>query len=97
MLIPQSTRKLYTLGIVNITMRVKVTRNFQITIPAEVRSKLGIKEGDYVLVELDEQEGVILVRPHRKKWTTLKLGRELSPEEIEEITREALDEAAGCS
>jgi len=78
-------------------MRVKVTRNFQITIPAVVRSKLGIKEGDYVEIELDEREGVILVRPYRRKWTTLKLGRELSPEKIDEIVRETLDEAAGRS
>ena len=78
-------------------MRVRVTRNFQITIPAVVRSKLGIKEGDYVEVELDEREGVILVRPYRRKWTTLKLGRELSPEKIDEIVRETLDEAAGRS
>ena len=78
-------------------MRVKVTRNFQITIPAVVRSKLGIKEGDYVEVELDEREGVILVRPYRRRWTTLKLGRELSPEKIDEIVRETLDEAAGRS
>jgi len=78
-------------------MRVRVTRNFQITIPAVVRSKLGIKEGDYVEVELDEREGVILVRPYRRKWTTLKLGRELSPERIDEIVRETLDEAAGRS
>jgi AbrB family looped-hinge helix DNA binding protein len=62
-----------------------------------VRSKLGIKEGDYVEVELDEREGVILVRPYRRRWTTLKLGRELSPEEIEQIAKEALDEAAGRS
>uniref|UniRef100_A0A7J3X6E7 AbrB/MazE/SpoVT family DNA-binding domain-containing protein n=1 Tax=Thermofilum pendens TaxID=2269 RepID=A0A7J3X6E7_THEPE len=75
-------------------MRVKVTRNFQITIPAEVRSKLGIKEGDYVEVELDEREGVILVKPYRRKWTTLRLGRKLTPEEIEEVIREALNEAA---
>jgi AbrB family looped-hinge helix DNA binding protein len=78
-------------------MRVRVTRNFQITIPAVVRSKLGIKEGDYVEVELDEREGVILVRPYRRRWTTLKLGRELSPEEIEQTAKEALDEAAGRS
>jgi len=77
-------------------MRVKVTRNFQITIPVEVRSKLGIKEGDYVEVELDEREGVILVKPYRRRWTTLKLGRRLTPEEIDEVVREALDEAAGC-
>jgi AbrB family looped-hinge helix DNA binding protein len=29
-------------------MKVKVTRNFQIAIPAEVREKLDIKEGDLI-------------------------------------------------
>jgi len=37
------------------------------------------------------------VKPYRRKWITLRLGRELSPEEIREIAMEALDEAAGCS
>lgn len=31
--------------------RVKVTRNYQVTIPEDVRKKLGIAEGDYVLIE----------------------------------------------
>jgi len=30
---------------------VKVTRNYQVTIPEDVRKKLGIEEGDYVLIE----------------------------------------------
>jgi AbrB family looped-hinge helix DNA binding protein len=34
---------------------VKVTRRGQTTIPAELRQKLGIKEGDKLMVELTEQ------------------------------------------
>jgi len=30
---------------------VKVTRNYQITIPESVRKELGVKEGDYVSIE----------------------------------------------
>jgi len=75
-------------------MKVKVTRHFQITIPAEMREKLEIKEGDYVEVMLDEHEGAIIVKPYRRRWTTLKLGRRLTPEEIEEIVREATNEVA---
>ncbi|RLF02812.1 MAG: AbrB/MazE/SpoVT family DNA-binding domain-containing protein [Thermoprotei archaeon] len=37
---------------------VKVTRNYQITVPATVREKLGIKEGDLVRIVYDESEGV---------------------------------------
>jgi len=73
-------------------MRVKVTRNFQITIPAEIRSKLDIREGDYVDITLNEKEGVIIIRPYRRRWTTLKLGRNLTPDEIEELIRETGNE-----
>jgi AbrB family looped-hinge helix DNA binding protein len=73
-------------------MRVKVTRNFQITIPAEIRSKLGIREGDYVDITLNEKEGVIIIRPYRRRWTTLRLGRNLTPDEIEELIRETGNE-----
>jgi len=31
--------------------KVKVTRNYQITIPQDVRKKMGIEEGDYVSIE----------------------------------------------
>jgi len=75
-------------------MKVKVTRNFQITIPAEIREKLGIREGDYVEVTLSERENAIIVKPYRRKWTTLRLGRRLTPEEVEEIVREAVNEVA---
>jgi len=34
---------------------VKVTRRGQTTIPAEIRHKLGIKEGDQLLVEATEK------------------------------------------
>jgi len=31
--------------------KVKVTRNYQVTIPEDIRKKLGIEEGDYVSIE----------------------------------------------
>ena len=40
---------------------IKVTRNGQITIPAEIRRELGIREGDYMEVTL--KEGVIVISP----------------------------------
>jgi len=40
--------------------KVKVTRNYQVTIPEDVRKKLGIEEGDYVSIEtLGEKLAVI--------------------------------------
>ena len=43
---------------------VKVTRRGQTTIPAELREKLGIKEGDELMVEATSKG--LLFRPIRK-------------------------------
>jgi len=43
---------------------VKVTRRGQTTIPAELRQKLGIKEGDELMVEATEQG--LLFKPIRR-------------------------------
>jgi len=72
---------------------VKVTRNYQITIPATIREKIGIREGDYVEIIYDEKENVIKITPFRRKRLTIKLGRDVSVEEIEEAVEEFLNEA----
>ncbi|RLF12015.1 MAG: AbrB family transcriptional regulator [Thermoprotei archaeon] len=71
---------------------VKVTRNSQVTIPAPIRSKLGIKEGDVVRVVYDEGDGFIRIVPLKRRRTTIKVGRRISVEEIEEAVEEALNE-----
>ncbi len=72
---------------------VKVTRNFQVTIPVNVRTKAGIREGDFVEVSYDEREGVIKISPIRRKRLTIRIGRSISVEEMERAVEEALDEA----
>ncbi len=72
---------------------VKVTRNYQVTIPAGVRERAGIREGDLVEVSYDEREGVVKIAPVRRKRLTIRLGRSISVEEIEKAVEEALDEA----
>jgi AbrB family looped-hinge helix DNA binding protein len=72
---------------------VKVTRNYQVTIPAVVRVKAGIREGDLVKVVYDEVEGVIKIVPLRRKRLTLRAGRRISVEEMEETVEEMLVEA----
>jgi len=72
---------------------VKVTRNYQVTIPAAVRTKANIREGDLVEVLYDEDEGVIKIIPVRRKRLTIRLGRRITVEEIEEAIEELLDEA----
>ncbi|MQL54216.1 AbrB/MazE/SpoVT family DNA-binding domain-containing protein [Acidianus ambivalens] len=72
-------------------MKIKVTSNFQITIPLEVREKLGIKEGDFVDSTLDEKEGIIIVKPYRRKWTTVRFNRTITQEDIDNSIEEALN------
>ena len=62
--------------------RVRVTRNYQITIPASVRNKIGIKEGDILEVYLNGDE--IVLRKAKNERPRIRLGRSLSPEDIEE-------------
>lgn len=70
---------------------MKVTRNFQITIPSEIRNKLNIKEGEFLDVSLDGKEEVIIVRSYRRRWTTVKLNRRIDQEDIDRATKEAID------
>ena len=62
----------------------KINRNYQVTIPKEVREKAKIERGDSVLVEYNEVEGLVVVKPplrgKRKMW---KLGSRLTVAEIE--------------
>ncbi|MEM0092315.1 MAG: AbrB/MazE/SpoVT family DNA-binding domain-containing protein [Saccharolobus sp.] len=41
---------------------VKVSRNYQVTIPSKIRQKFQIKEGDLVKVVYDEKEGVVKIQ-----------------------------------
>jgi AbrB family looped-hinge helix DNA binding protein len=53
----------------------KVNSNYQVTIPKEVREKARISKGDSVLVEYDEEEAVVRVKPPvRSKRRTFRLG-----------------------
>jgi antitoxin PrlF len=62
----------------------KVNRNYQMTIPRDVRRKAKIDRGDTVMVEYDEEAGLVVVRPPlRGKRKTWSLGRRLTVEEIE--------------
>ena len=44
-------------------METTATTKGQIVIPAEMRRKLGIKEGTRILLELDENAGLIVLKP----------------------------------
>ncbi|NJE62582.1 AbrB/MazE/SpoVT family DNA-binding domain-containing protein [Thermococcus sp. 21S7] len=72
----------------------KVTRNYQITIPAEIRKALGIKEGELLEVHLEGDK--IVIQRLRRERKRLKLGRNLAPEEIEKSIEEGMRECMGC-
>ncbi len=62
----------------------KVNRNYQVTIPKDVRQKARIDRGDTVMVEYNEDQGNILVSPPRRgKRKTWILGKRLGMKEIE--------------
>ncbi len=66
-------------------MKVKVTRNYQISIPAEIRRSANIKLGDILEVRYDEKRKEIIIRKVEDRRKTLKIGRKLTPEEIESL------------
>jgi AbrB family looped-hinge helix DNA binding protein len=71
--------------------RVKVTRSFQVTIPREVRVALGIRVGDYLRVYLDDKGRIVMEKISASR-KTLKAGRLLTPEEIDELVAKGLGE-----
>jgi AbrB family looped-hinge helix DNA binding protein len=42
---------------------VKITRNFQVSIPKQVREALGLEEGDFI--EVEERDGAIVMLPKK--------------------------------
>jgi len=72
-------------------MKVKVTRNYQITIPAEIRRKLNLKLGDILDVSYDEERNEIIIRKVLELRKTFKAGRKLTSEEIEDPIKRGLE------
>jgi AbrB family looped-hinge helix DNA binding protein len=64
---------------------VGVKRKGQVTLPAELRSKLGIEEG--AILEIKEEEGTIMLKPTPR----LEAGKSVGEEEYKKIIHE-LDE-----
>ncbi|GAB6945746.1 AbrB/MazE/SpoVT family DNA-binding domain-containing protein [Vulcanisaeta sp. JCM 14467] len=70
----------------------KITRNYQITIPASIRRKLGLKIGDVLIVRLEGDK--IILEPKRQSITEIRmrLGRTIDWRYVEETIREAINE-----
>jgi len=62
----------------------KVTRNYQVTIPADVRTKAAVGRGDVLQIEYEESSGTIRLLPPRKgERKTTRLGRKIGLKDIE--------------
>lgn len=68
----------------------KLTRNFQLTIPAEIRKSLGLDIGDYV--EIEKEDDKIVLKKVKNERKTIKLGKDLDVEQIEEEIEMGMEE-----
>jgi len=70
--------------------RVKVTRNYQVTIPASIRNRLGIHEED--ILEFHVEDDKIIIKKVSSVRPRIRLGRRLTVEEIERDIERGFDE-----
>lgn len=75
-----------------------ITSKGQVTVPAEIRRRLGLKQGDRVAFVLTDQGGVELQHPRFPDVASLQgaagmLGRPLTWEEIEQTVADERAEA----
>ena len=55
--------------------KMRLTDKGRVVIPSEMRTKLGIKTGTRILVELDERAGRIIMRPITRDFVHSLRGR----------------------
>lgn len=72
---------------------VKVTRHRQVTIPAHIARTVGIREGDMLSVESEDER--IVLRKSTHELPRFRLGRKITEEEIERMIEESIAEIAG--
>ena len=72
----------------------KVTRNYQVTIPVEVRNRAAISEGDVLIVEYDEVSGAVRLLPPKKgPRKVARLGRKIGLRDIEDAIAAGMRES----
>jgi antitoxin PrlF len=75
-------------------LKAKVTSKGQLTIPKEVRQALGVREGDSLLFEVDEDDEQVRVRVERKPVSfadyegAWREGKGMNLKEVNEYMRE---------
>jgi len=73
--------------------RTKVTRNRQVTIPAEIANLAHITEGDILNVELVGQS--IMMKKAKDELPIIRIGRRVSDSEIERLISKAAEDISG--
>lgn len=64
----------------------RVNKHYQVAIPADVRRRGSIDQGDLLLVDYDEQSGTImLVQPKKLTRKRTELGRKIVLEDIKGV------------
>ena len=58
----------------------RISAKGQITIPIEIRKRLGVQEGDKV-VFIEKDDNIVLLNPNRLAWNELQKGFEGAAEE----------------
>lgn len=69
------------------SLRVKVGKKYAIYLPKKVVVRLGIEEGDVLLLDIDENNNLILRRV-KKILVKGRYWSEITPEEVEKIGEE---------
>ena len=69
------------------SLRVKVGKKYAIYLPKKVVVRLGIEEGDVLLLDIDENNNLILRRV-KKILVKGRYWSETTPEEVEKIGEE---------
>lgn len=70
---------------------VKVTRNYQVTIPAAVREKLGVAVGDVLVADLQDSKITFQKKSSDISKLRIRLNRKIDWRDVEEAVREAGD------
>jgi AbrB family looped-hinge helix DNA binding protein len=68
---------------------VKVTRNYQVTIPAAVREKLGVAVGDILVADVQDSKVTFEKKSSDISKLRIRLNRKIDWQDVEGAVREA--------
>ncbi len=71
----------------------KVTRNRQVTIPAEIARVVGISEGDILDVKVVKEQ--VILEKAKRELPTFRIGRRINDMKIEKLIAESAAEVSG--